>query len=36
MTEFLRRAVPNEQWHMILEFDGPEYRLFDTSILRKE
>jgi hypothetical protein len=36
MGEFLRRAVPNEQWQMILEFDGPEYRLFDTSILCEE
>lgn len=36
MAEFLRRAVPNEQWQMILEFDGPEYRLFDTSILREK
>ena len=32
----LRRAVPNEQWQIILEFAGPEYRLFDTSILRNE
>ncbi|NGZ84571.1 hypothetical protein [Duganella aceris] len=32
----LQRAVPNEQWQMVLEFAGPEYRLFDTSILRND
>lgn len=37
MTELvLQRAVPNEKWQVILEFNGPQYRLFDTSILRKE
>jgi hypothetical protein len=32
---FLKRAVPNEQWHMILEFHGPEFRLFDASVLSR-
>lgn len=32
----LQRAVPNEQWQLVLEFAGPEYRLFDTSIVREE
>ncbi len=32
----LRRAVPNEKWQMVLEFDGGEYRIFDTSILYKQ
>src|SRR4051812_23040686 len=27
----LKRAVPNEQWQMILEFAGPERRLFEVA-----
>jgi hypothetical protein len=36
MNVFLQRAVPNEQGQMVLQFGGPEYRLLDTSILRKD
>jgi len=36
MTQQLTRAVPNEQSHIVLEFDGPEYRLFDAMILYRE
>jgi hypothetical protein len=32
----LKRAVPNEAWQLVLEFEGPEYRLFDTAIVREE
>ena len=32
----LKRAVPNEQFQVILEFVGPEYRIFDTSLLCKD
>lgn len=36
MTHGLIRAVPNEQSDMVLQFEGPEYRLFDTLILYRE
>jgi hypothetical protein len=36
MKKLLKRAVPNEQWHLILQFEGPEYRLFPVSILHEE
>ena len=33
---FLTRAIPNEQFQMILEFVGAEYRIFDVSVLYTE
>lgn len=33
---FLKRAIPNEQFQMILEFVGAEYRIFDVSVLYQE
>jgi len=35
-TARLKRAVPNERWQLILEFDDGQFRLFDTAILREE
>ncbi|WP_136526556.1 DUF2442 domain-containing protein [Geomonas ferrireducens] len=34
--QILKRAIPNEQFQVILEFSGSEYRIFDTSVLCKE
>jgi hypothetical protein len=36
MTKQLKRAVPNQRWDLILQFEGPEYRLFPVSILSEE
>ncbi|PQP00810.1 hypothetical protein C5614_04410 [Massilia phosphatilytica] len=33
MTKKLKRAVPNERWDLVLQFDEQEYRLFPVSIL---
>ncbi len=33
---FLRRAIPNEQGDMVLEFLGPEFRLFEASALTRQ
>lgn len=32
----LKRAIPNEQFQVILEFAESEYRIFDTSVLCRE
>ncbi len=32
----IRRAVPNENWEIVLEFDGPGFKLFLASIAREE
>jgi hypothetical protein len=32
----LARATPNEKWEMVLEFEGPEFRLLDTAVIRRE
>ena len=36
MKKYLKRAVPNEQWHLVLQFGENEFRLFPVSILYKE
>jgi hypothetical protein len=32
----LKRAIPNEQGHLILEFTGPEFRVFEASALSRQ
>lgn len=32
----LKRAVPNERWHMILEFDDGSFRLLDVGSVRRD
>jgi hypothetical protein len=37
MTEVaLKRAVPNERWHMVLEFDDGSFRLLDVGSVRRD